>query len=113
MKKLLFYCFVVFSLCSCKKEPLAEEDWMFLAGVNRVETIDKYELALRTKQDPNGILFKGLPNKKIKVVSINYRTLDPQKREIIASGAIFYPSADADYARLGTILGLNYTLGAN
>jgi pimeloyl-ACP methyl ester carboxylesterase len=113
MKKILLYCFLIFSLISCKKEPLAEEDWMVLVGVNKVETIDKYELAIRTKQDPNGILFKGLPNKKIKVVSINYWTLDPQQRPIIASGAIFYPSVDADYARLGTILGLHYTLGAN
>lgn len=111
MKKLLLYCLLIFVLYSCKKEPLAE--FYFLDSVVKVEVIDKYTLANRLKQNPNSTLYKGLPNKKIKVVSITYNTVAPNGDPIIASGAIFYPSADLDYERLGTILGLHYTYGAN
>lgn len=111
MKKLLLYCIIIFTLFSCKKEPL--QDFLFLERVEKVEIMDKYTLAVRLKQNPNSTLYKALPNKKIKVVSIVYNTVDPQGEPILASGAIFYPSADVDYERLGTILGLHYTYGAN
>ena len=111
MKKLLFYCLVIFTFYSCKKEPL--EDFLFLERVEKVEVIDKYTLASRLKQNPNSTLYKALPNKKIKVASIVYRTVGPDGEPILASGAIFYPSADVDYERSGTILGVHYTYGAN
>ena len=111
MKKLFLYSLVLFSFYSCKKAPL--EDFIFLERVDKVEVIDKYTLATRLKQNPNSTLYKALPNKKIKVVSIVYNTTDPKGNSILASGAIFYPSVDADYERLGTILGVHYTLGAN
>jgi len=111
MKKLLFYCLVILGLFSCKKEPL--NDFLFLVSVEKVEIIDKYNFAARVKQNPNSTLYKALPNKKIKIVSIVYNTLDPKGKPILASGAIFYPSADIDYERLGTILAVHYTYGAN
>jgi len=111
MKKLLIYGLLIFTLYSCKKEPL--EDFVFLERVDKVEIIDKYTQATRIKQDPNSTLYKALPNKKIKIVSIVYNTTDPRGRPILATGAIFFPSVDVDYERLGTILALHYTLGAN
>ena len=111
MKKLIFYCLVILGLYSCKKEPL--DEFFFLERVEKVETIDKYVLASRLHQSPTSTLYKALPNKKIKVVSIVYNTLDPKGNHILASGAIFYPSADTDFERLGTILGVHYTYGAN
>lgn len=111
MKKLLFYCLLILIFYSCKKEPL--DEFFFLEKVQREEVIDKYVLATRLNKDPNAILFKGLPNKKLKVVSIVYRTTDPKGKSILATGAIFYPSVDADYTRVGTILGVHYTYGAN
>jgi len=111
MKKLLFYCLVILAFHSCKKEPLHE--FLFLVRVEKTEVIDKYALAARLKQNPNSTLYKALPNKKLKIVSIIYNTTDPKGQPILASGAIFYPSADVDYERLGTILGLHYTYGAN
>ncbi|MCK9203640.1 MAG: hypothetical protein M0P58_04275 [Bacteroidales bacterium] len=111
MKKLLLYCLVIIALYSCKKEPL--EDFVFLVRVDKVETIDKLTLATRLKQNPNSTLYKALPNKKIKIVSIVYNTLDPKGQPILASGAIFYPSVDTDYERVGTILGVHYTYGAD
>jgi fermentation-respiration switch protein FrsA (DUF1100 family) len=111
MKKLLFYCLLIITFYSCKKEPL--EDFLFLERVDKVEVIDKYVLASRLKQNPNSTLYKALPNKKIKVVTIVYNTVDPQGDPILASGAIFFPSADVEYERLGTILGVHYTYGAN
>ncbi|MCX6277214.1 MAG: hypothetical protein NT004_03845 [Bacteroidetes bacterium] len=111
MKKLFLYCVVIFTFYSCKKEPL--EDFLFLERIEKVEVIDKYTLATRLKQNPNSTLYKALPNKKIKAVSIVYNTVGPDGEPILASGAIFYPSADIDYERLGTILGVHYTYGAN
>jgi len=111
MKKLFLYCILIFSFYSCKKEPL--DEFMFLESVEKTEIIDKYSLATRLKQDPNSTLYKALPNKKIKIVSIVYRTVDPRGEPILASGAIFYPLADVDYQRKGTILGVHYTYGAN
>lgn len=111
MKKLLLYCLLIFTFYSCKKEPL--EEFLVLERIEKVEVIDKYTLASRLKQNPNSTLYKALPNKKIKIVSIVYHTLDPKGQSILASGAIFYPSADIDYERLGTILGVHYTLGAD
>jgi len=111
MKKCLFYLVVALALSSCKKEPL--KDFLFLESVEKSEVIDKYTLATRLKQDPGSTLYKALPNKKIKIVTIVYRTTDPRGEPILASGAIFYPSASTDYERLGTILGLHYTYGAN
>ncbi|HNW72036.1 MAG: hypothetical protein PHP04_07260 [Bacteroidales bacterium] len=111
MKKLLLYCLAIFILFSCKKEPLT--DFIFLVKVEKTETLDKYTLAGRLKQNPNSTLYKALPNKKIKAVSIVYNTLDPKGNPILASGAIFYPVADISHERLGTILGVHYTLGAN
>ena len=78
MKKLLIYGLLIFTLYSCKKEPL--EDFVFLERVDKVEIIDKYTLATRIKQDPNSTLYKALPNKKIKIVSIVYNTTDPRGR---------------------------------
>lgn len=111
MKKSLLYCLLILAFYSCKKAPL--EDFIFLERVEKTEVIDKYTLAERLKQNPNSTLYKALPNKKIKVVSIIYNTTDPKGQPILASGAIFYPSVDADYERLGTILGVHYTYGAN
>ena len=111
MKKSLLYCLLIFALYSCKKEPL--NDFLFLERVDKVEVIDKYTLAARLKQDPNSTLYKALPNKKIKIVSIIYNTLDPKGDPILASGAIFFPSADVDYEQVGTILGVHYTYGAD
>lgn len=111
MKKLLLYCLMIVTLFACKKEPL--DEFFFLESVVKTETIDKYELATRLKQSPTSTLYKALPNKKIKVVSIRYNTVDPRGEPIIASGAIFFPSADVDYQRKGTIIGVHYTLGAN
>lgn len=111
MKKLLFYSLVILSLTTCKKAPL--DEFIFLEKIEKVEIIDKYTLADRLKQNPNSTLYKALPNKKVTVVSIVYNTLDPRGNPILASGAIFYPTADLDYERLGTILGVHYTLGAN
>ena len=111
MKKLLLYCLLISCLYSCKKEPLTE--FFFLERVEKVEVIDKYTLASRLKQSPNSTLYKALPNKKIKIVSIVYNTVDPKGDPILASGAIFFPAADIDYEQLGTILGVHYTYGAN
>jgi hypothetical protein len=111
MKKLIFYCLVIIAIYSCKKEPL--DEFFFLESVVKVEVIDKYTLAARLNQSPNSTLYKALPNKKIKIVSITYNTLDPKGEPILASGAIFFPSADVDYERVGTILGVHYTYGAN
>ncbi len=111
MRKLLFYCLLILTLTTCKKEPL--DEFIFLVRVDKVEVIDKYNLAARLKQNPNSTLYKALPNKKITIVSIVYNTLDPKGQPILASGAIFYPSADIDYERRGTILGVHYTYGAN
>ena len=111
MKKLLLYCVLLLTLSTCKKAPL--EEFLFLERVEKGEVIDKYTVAARLKQNPNSILYKALPNKKITIVSIVYNTVDPKGQPILASGAIFYPSADVDYERLGTILGLHFTLGAN
>jgi fermentation-respiration switch protein FrsA (DUF1100 family) len=111
MKKLLLYCIVIVALFSCKKEPL--DEFLFLESVEKSEVIDKYTLATRLKQSPTSTLYKALPNKKIRVVSIIYRTVDPRGEPILASGAIFFPSADVDYQRKGTILGVHYTYGAN
>lgn len=111
MKKLLFYCLLIVGLYSCKKEPLNE--FFFFVSVQKEEVIDKYALAARLHQSPTSTLYKALPNKKIKIVSIVYNTLDPKGKPILASGAIFYPVADLDYERLGTILAVHYTYGAN
>jgi len=111
MKKTLLYFVVLLALGACKKEPL--DEFIFLESVEKVEVIDKLTLASRLKQNPGSTLYKALPNKKIKVVSITYNTLDPKGNPILASGAIFFPSADLDYERLGTILGVHYTYGAN
>ncbi|MCX6286471.1 MAG: alpha/beta fold hydrolase [Bacteroidetes bacterium] len=111
MKKLLLYCMLIVTLTTCKKAPL--EEFFFLVSVGNVEVIDKYNLAARLKQNPNSTLYKALPNKKVKIVSIVYNTLDPKGQPILASGAIFYPVADIDYERLGTILALHYTYGAD
>ena len=111
MKKILLFCLLTLTFYSCKKEPL--EDFIFLVRVEKVETIDKYALATRLKQDPNSTLYKMLPNKKVKIVSIVYNTLDPRGEPILASGAIFYPATSTDYERSGTILGVHYTLGAD
>jgi len=111
MKKLLFYSLIILACTTCKKAPL--EDFLFLEKVQKVEVMDKYTLAARLKQNPNSTLYKALPNKKIKVVTIVYRTVDPRGEPILASGAIFYPSADVTYENQGTILGLHYTYGAN
>ncbi len=111
MKKVLLYCLLFFTLTTCKKAPL--DEFIFLVRVDKVEVIDKYNLAARLKQNPNSTLYKALPNKKIKIVSIVYNTLDPKGQPMLASGAIFYPSADVDYERLGTILALHYTYGAD
>jgi pimeloyl-ACP methyl ester carboxylesterase len=111
MKKLLFYCLVIVAFNSCKKEPL--DEFFFLVRVEKEEVMDKYTLAAKLKQSPNSTLYKALPNKKIKIVTIVYNTLDPKGEPILASGAIFFPAADIDYERLGTILGVHYTYGAN
>ncbi len=111
MKKVLLYCLLIFTFTTCKKAPL--EDFLFLVRVEKVEVIDKYALAARLKQSPNSTLYKALPNKKVKIVSIVYNTLDPKGQPILASGAIFFPAANVDYERLGTIMALHYTYGAN
>ena len=111
MKKLFFYCLVLITFFSCKKAPL--EEFLFLERVEKVEVMDKYTLASRLKQSPTSTLYKALPNKKIKVVTIVYNTLGPDGEPILASGAIFFPAADLDYERLGTILALHYTYGSN
>ncbi len=111
MKKLLFYCLIILAFNSCKKEPLT--DFLFLVKVEKVEVIDKYTLASRLKQNPNSTLYKALPNKKIKIVSIIYNTVGPEGDPILASGAIFFPATDAGYERSGTILGVHYTYGAD
>jgi fermentation-respiration switch protein FrsA (DUF1100 family) len=111
MKKLLFYCLLILGLFSCKKEPLSE--FFFFVSVQKEEVIDKYALAARLHQSPTSTLYKALPNKRIKIVSIVYNTLDPKGNPILASGAIFYPVADLDYERLGTILAVHYTYGAD
>jgi pimeloyl-ACP methyl ester carboxylesterase len=111
MKKILLYGMLLFTLTTCKKAPL--DDFLFLVSVDKVEVIDKYTMATRLKQSPNSTLYKALPNKKITVATIVYNTTDPKGNPILASGAIFYPSADVDYERLGTILGCHYTLGAD
>lgn len=111
MKKLLFYCLTVAALFSCKKEPLTE--FLFFERVDKTEVIDKYALAARLKQDPNSTLYKALPNQKVKIVSIIYRTVDPKGQPILASGAIFFPATNVDFQRKGTILALHYTYGAN
>ncbi len=111
MKNILWCCLLTLLVGGCKKEPLT--DFLFLERVEKTEVIDKYTLASRLKQNPNSTLYKALPNKKIKVVSIVYQTLDPRGNPVLASGAIFYPAADNDFTRLGTILGVHYTLGAN
>ncbi|MEI6455548.1 MAG: lipase family protein [bacterium] len=111
MKKSILYCLLLLTFYSCKKEPLQE--FYFLERVEKVEVIDKYLLAARLKQNPNSTLYKALPNKKVKIVSIVYNTIGPDGEPILASGAIFYPSVDADYERKGTILGVHYTYGAD
>jgi pimeloyl-ACP methyl ester carboxylesterase len=111
MKQLVLYCVVLLFLFSCKKEPLT--DFLILDRVEKTETIDKYTLATRLKQDPNSTLYKMLPNKRIHIVKIVYHTTDPSGNPILASGAIFYPEADASFTKLGTILGVHYTYGAN
>jgi len=111
MKKLSLFGLLLLTLTTCKKAPL--DEFYFLVRVEKEEVIDKYNLAARLKQNPNSTLYKALPNKKIKIVSIIYNTLDPKGNPILASGAIFYPSVDDDYERLGTILGLHYTYGAD
>lgn len=111
MKKLALFGLLLLTLTTCKKAPL--DEFYFLVRVEKEEVIDKYNLAARLKQNPNSTLYKALPNKKIKIVSIIYNTLDPKGNPILASGAIFYPSVDNDYERLGTILGLHYTYGAD
>ncbi len=111
MKKLLFYFLIILAFNSCKKEPLT--DFLFLVKVEKVEVIDKYTLASRLKQNPNSTLYKALPNKKIKIVSIIYNTVGPEGDPILASGAIFFPATDAGYERSGTILGVHYTYGAD
>jgi len=111
MKKLLLYSLLILTLSTCKKAPL--EEFYFLVRVENTEVIDKYSLAARLKQSPTSTLYKALPNKKVKIVSIVYNTLDPKGQPILASGAIFYPVADVDYERLGTILALHYTYGAD
>ena len=111
MKKILLFGLLLFTLTTCKKAPL--DEFLFLVSVEKVEVIDKYTMATRLKQSPNSTLYKALPNKKIKVATIIYNTTDPKGNPILASGAIFYPSADVDYERLGTILGCHYTLGAD
>ena len=111
MKKTLLSILLVLLLFSCKKEPLT--DFMFFERVTKEEVIDKYALATRLKQDPNSTLYKALPNKKVKIVSIIYKTTDPSGNPILASGAIFFPVADADFINMGTILGVHYTYGAN
>jgi len=102
---------LIFTLTTCKKAPL--DEFLFLVRVDKVEVIDKYTLAARLKQNPGSTLYKALPNKKVKIVSIVYNTLDPKGEPILASGAIFFPCADIDYERLGSILALHYTYGAN
>lgn len=111
MRTIFLYSLALMALLSCKKEPLT--DFLFLERVEKVETIDKYTLAERLKQDPNSTLYKMLPNKKIHIVSIVYNTTDPSGKPVLASGAIFYPEADASFTKLGTILGVHYTYGAN
>jgi pimeloyl-ACP methyl ester carboxylesterase len=111
MKKFLFYPLLLLSLYSCKKEPL--QDFVFLEKVEKEEVIDKYTLAARLKQNPNSTLYKALPNKKVKIVSIVYKTTDPAGNPVLASGAIFFPAAEVSYERTGTILGVHYTYGAN
>jgi predicted esterase len=111
MKKILLYCLVIVAFFSCKKEPL--DEFIILERVEKVEVMDKYTLAARLKQNPNSTLYKALPNKKIKIVSLVYNTIDPRGEPILASGSIFFPSADTDYDRLGTILGVHYTYGAD
>jgi len=96
---------------SCKKEPL--EDFVFLERVEKTEVVDKYTFAARMKQNPNSVLCRALPNKKLKIVTIVYNTVDPKGNPILASGAIFYPTADVDFGRMGTILGMHFTLGAD
>ncbi|MEI6898678.1 MAG: lipase family protein [Bacteroidota bacterium] len=111
MKKALFCTLLVLLSFSCKKEPLS--DFLFFQRVDKEETISKYDLATRLKQDPNSTLYKALPNKRVRIVSIIYKTIDPSGNPILASGAIFYPEADAGFVNYGTILGLHYTYGAN
>ena len=111
MKKLLIYTTLLLTLVACSKVTL--DEYYFFDSVIQVEEITKYTLAERLAQDPNSILFKGLPNKKIKVARIRYKTLDPKGNPIMASGAIFYPTAKTSHTRSGTILGVHYTYGAN
>ena len=82
MKKLLLYCLLLAGLYSCKKEPLTE--FFFFERVVKEEIIDKYALASRLKQNPNSTLYKALPNKRIKIVSIVYNTTDPRGEPILA-----------------------------
>jgi len=111
MKKIPLFFLLLFTLTTCKKAPL--DSFLFLVRVDKIEVIDKFTFATRLKQSPNSTLYKALPNKKITVARIIYNTIDPSGNPILASGAIFYPTADVSYDRLGTILGVHYTLGAN
>lgn len=110
MKKILLLTTFFVFLVSCKKDPL--KTYTYLVDVIRSEEINKGQLAERLKLN-NPAMIAVLPDKKLRVVALRYRTVDPQGNPVEASGTVTYASNLTDYNEKGAILGVHFTIGAN
>lgn len=111
LKNILYLFIAVLATSACQKDPLTEFEY-FHSIINETE-INKKELLVKLKMNPNTAIGALLPNKIIKTVSIRYRTTDPQGNPILASGLISYPTVMPDYQEMGAVLAVHYTMGAS
>ncbi|WP_277465238.1 alpha/beta hydrolase [Parabacteroides sp. PF5-6] len=104
--------------CSKEEEPVVidppvdpeeQVDPYFLEVIGRDE-LSRAAFAERLDLGASNPLILALPEKKIVVESIKYRTLDPAEETVAASGIIAYP---ADKIFKGVVVSEHYTIGAN
>lgn len=111
IKHILYLFIAVLLSAACKKEPLTE--FVYFDSIISETNLNKNDLLIKLKMNPNSAVGQLLPNKILKSVSIRYRTTDPQGNPILASGLITYPTVMPDYQEMGAILAVHFTMGAN
>lgn len=110
-KNVLFILAVAAAFVSCRKEPL--EHFNYLVEVVEERTIGKTELFTLMGMPSKSPLVRLMPDKKLRVASLKYRTKDPFGNNITASGTITFPTTINNFQSMGTILALHFTLAAD
>lgn len=122
-KRFIFHLLILLllsGLLGCSKEeepniidppvdPPEQVEPYFMEVIGR-EELNRTAFAERLDLEASNPLILALPEKKIRVESIKYRTQDPAEETVAASGIIAYP---ADKVFKGVVVSEHYTIGSN